>query len=73
MAEATPSAYCGTCKSEVPAAKNPHRVRNTAAVNFAAANLGLVSSDCGELATGPYVCPLCGAEVEVGHHDSVHD
>jgi hypothetical protein len=58
--------FCDACHSEVPATKNPHRVRNTTAANFAAANLGLCAEGFGVFAfgpTGPYVCPYCGGEV----------
>jgi hypothetical protein len=67
MAQATKLGFCGSCRSEVPAARNRHRVRNTTAANFAAANpLALASSDFTAFgATGPYVCPCCGGEVKV--------
>jgi hypothetical protein len=56
--------FCESCHSEVPATKNPHRVRNTTAANFAAANLGLCAEGFGVFGpTGRYVCPYCGGEV----------
>jgi hypothetical protein len=73
MAEAPKLCFCGSCHSEVPAAKNPHRVRNTTAANFAAANLAMVSKDfSGFGATSPYVCPHCGGEVKASR-SSKHD
>ena len=66
MAQATKLAFCGSCRSEVLAARNGHRVRNTTAANFAAANLALASLNFSAFgATGPYVCPYCGGEVKV--------
>jgi hypothetical protein len=67
MAQATKLGFCGSCRSQVPAARNPHRVRNTTAANFAAANLSpLASPDFSAFgATGPYVCPYCGGDVKV--------
>jgi ribosomal protein L24E len=68
MAEATNAYFCGSCHSEVEGRRNPHRVRNTTAANFAAANLAQMSSDFSAFgATGPYVCPYCGGEVKPGH------
>jgi hypothetical protein len=67
MGEATTAGFCGSCHSEVPAVRNPHRVRNTAACNFAAANLSLLAADFGAFGTtARYVCPYCGGAVKVG-------
>jgi len=67
MAQATTVGFSETCHSEVPAAKNPHQVRNATAANFAAANLGLASSGVANFgATGRYICRACGATVKVG-------
>jgi hypothetical protein len=67
MAEATKQCFCDSCHTEVTAARNPHRVRNTTAASFAAANLAMISTDfSGFGATGPYVCPHCRGEVKAG-------
>jgi hypothetical protein len=56
--------FCETCDAEVLALPNTHRARNTAAANFAAANLALVATGVRKLGpTGRYVCPLCGDDV----------
>jgi hypothetical protein len=58
--------FCSWCNADVPAAPNPHRVRNTAADSFAAANLALaprVVSSFGP--TCRYVCPFCGNGLSV--------
>ena len=71
MAQAEHLGYCASCHAEVQAAKNQHRVRNTAAANFAAANL---QTNCPDLsafgATSAYVCPHCGGDVKPGRKNT---
>jgi len=67
MTQATQLGYCESCRAEVEAAKNHHRLRNTAAANFAAANLQVTCPDFNRFGgTGRYVCPHCGSDVKPG-------